>query len=331
MNSSNATFYSLDYWFSLYQFPRTIDIIVTFILTPFWLLSLIFSIFSLFILMKSTFFASNFFNFMRLYVINCLILSVLALTTIFALTRRIFSITNTYEADFYRVYVYFTAHNSLVLYSNSIEICLVVERILYLLPPRYRRIKLISFKKFFFMLFIICIAINIPGIFLFEPASVDVQLDPNTTFRIWYFGAASFSNTLVGVALNYFLFIFRDILTMIFEVVLNSALIFLVGKYVRSKQRIRGATTTASVPLVNFDRRQTYVALVMSTLSFLKHIVFIASFVLFYFQFYYLFAFFYALALLFIAVKHFLFFFIILAFNSLFRNQVKRVCKLDQC
>ena len=330
MNSSNETYFSLDTWFSLFQFPLIGDIICAYILTPVWLLSLIFSLFSLFILFKPAFFASNFFSFIRLYVINCLILSVLASTAIFASTRRIFSITNTYEANFYGVYVYFTAHNSLVLYSNSIEICLVVERILYLLPARYRRIKLIGFKKFFFILFIVCILVNIPGIFLFEPAYADVPLDKYTQFRIWHFGVASFSNTSIGVALNYCLYIFRNILPMTCEIILNIVSVYLVGTYVKNKQKIKGTTLTASAQIVNFDRKQTYVALVMSTLSLFEHIFYISSFVLFFFQDYYLCAFFYTLALLFIAIKHFLVFFIILTFNNLFRNQVKRAFKLGQ-
>ena len=205
-----------------------------------------------------------------------------------------------------------------------------MERILYLLPARYKRIKLIGFKKFFFILFIICIAINIPGIFLFEPASVDVPLGKYTQFRIWYFGATSFSNTSIGVALNYFLFIFRDIIPMIFEIVLNLVLVHLIRKYLQHKIRISAQTANASSHSASFDRKQTYVALLMSTFSLLEHMVYISSFVLFFFQCYHLCTLFYSLALLFIAVKHFLIFYIILSFNKLFRNEVKHLFKLGR-
>ena len=274
MNSSNETFYPLDYQLSLFGYPFIQELITAYVITPIWFLSVIFSIFSLFILLKSPFLATPFFNYMRLYVLNTLILSVLALTTIFALTHKTFSFTNTYEAVFYSIYVFFTAHNSLILFSSCIEICLIVEKILYLLPQRFKRIKLMSFKKFFFALFIVCIAVNVPGIFLFETAFADVQLDPNTFSRIWYFGLTSFSNSLAGQVFTYLGYLFRDVLPMISKLVFNSLLVYLVRKYVKTKQRIRSTTTTPNSHVANFDRKQTYVALLMNLFTLFEHIVF---------------------------------------------------------
>ena len=319
MNSTNETFYPLDYWLSLYGFPNIVDAIVAYAITPVWLFSLIFSLFSLFVLLKTPFLASHFFSFMRLYVTNCLVLSALSLTTILVFTRRCFGITNTYEAVFFGVYVYSTAQNSLYLFSSCIEICLVIEKVLYMLPRSFRRIKLISFNNFFLILFIICIAVNIPGIFLYEPAFADIQLDQNAPFRLWYVVPTSFSFSLAGEVLNYFGYIFRDILPMALKIVVNFLSIVLVGKYVRNKRRIRAANSN----MVNFDRKQTYVALIMSTFSVLEHILYISSYVLFFFYYYELSNLVYTFALLFIAIKHLLIFFILLAFNNLFRNEVK--------
>ena len=153
MNSTNETFYPLDYWFGVYGYPYISDIIEAYVVTPIWLLCLILSIFSLFILLKAPFFESNFFSYMRLYVANCLILSLLGLTTIISATHRFFSITNTYEAVLFSNCVGWFASNSLILFSSCLEMCLVVERVLYLLPKGYSRIKIVSFKKFFFILF----------------------------------------------------------------------------------------------------------------------------------------------------------------------------------
>ena len=196
MNSCNETFYPLDYWYHLYGFPYIVDIIVAYIITPIWFLSLILCIFSLVILLKPPFFASNFFRYMRFYVANCLIISAISLTIILTITRRIFSIANTYEASFYSIYVFLTAENVLFLFSSCIEISLVVERVSYLLPRRFKLARFTSFNGFFLIIFIICILINIPGIFLFEPSFADVQLDSNTPFRIWYFNVAPLSYSL---------------------------------------------------------------------------------------------------------------------------------------
>ena len=323
MNSSNETFYPLDYWLGLYGYPYIADITIAYVITPIWLLSLIFSIISLIILCKAPFFGSNFFNYMRLYVANCSILSLISFTSILAMTHRFFSIANTYEGVFYGIYVFFTAQNSLFLFSSCIEICLVVERILFLLPTGVRRIKLTSFGKFFLILVIICFVVNVPAIFLFEPAFADVQVDPHTPYRVWYIGLSAFSYSLTGQVIYYLGYLFREVLPMVLKIILNFASIYLVGNYIKNKQRIRGAATTADSHLVNFDRNQTYIALIMNLFSMLEHMLTLTSFVLFYFEYYELSNLVYALGFLFIAIKHFLIFFILLVFNNLFRNEIK--------
>lgn len=322
MNSSNETFYPIDFWLSLYGYPFIQELITTYAITPIWFLSVILSIFSLFILSKNPFSAQPFFSYIRLYVTNTLILSVLALTTFLAFTHKIFIFTNTYEAVFYSIYVFFTAHNSLILFSSCIEICLIVEKILYLLPRRFRRIKLMSFKKFFLSLFILCISVNLPGIFLFETAFADVQLDANTPFRIWYFGLTSFSNSLAGQIFTYLGYLFRDVLPMISKLLFNSLSVYLVRKYVKNKQRIRRSTATSNSNLVNFDRNQTYVALVMNLFTLFEHIVSVASFVFYFAYEFETSSLLYTIVLLFIAMKHLLIFFILVAFNNLFRGEV---------
>jgi hypothetical protein len=198
-----------------------------------------------------------------------------------------------------------------------------VERILYLLPARFRKIKFIGFKKFFFILFIICVLVNIPGMLLLEPAFADVQLDRNTLYRVWYFGPTTFSNSFIGTVLKGIGFMFRDILPMIFKIIINSLSVYLVRKYVRNKQRI----TAANSQMVNFDRQQTYIGLVMSTFSLLEHILYIIAVFLFFIRYFDLCTLFYAFALLFIAIKHLLIFFILLGFNNLFRKEIKYIFK----
>lgn len=325
MNSTNKTFYPLDYWFSLYGYSYFGDIILAYAITPVWLASLILSIFSILVLLKAPFWGPKFFDYMRLYVANCLILSLMSLTTILAFTRRFFKVANTNEAAFYGCYVFFPAQNSLFLFSSCIEICLVVERNLYLLPARFRRIKLIGFNKFFFILFIICLLANVPSMFLFETAFADVQLDPNTPFRLWYFGVTSFLKSLTGQIFNYLGYILREILPMLLKIIVNSLSIYLVRSYIKKKQNIRATTTTTTADsyMVNFDRKQTYIALVMSSFSLLEHIIYITSYVLYFIVQSELSSIFYFIAVLIIGIKHLIIFFILLAFNNLFRSEVK--------
>ena len=116
---------------------------------------------------------------------------------------------------------------------------------------------------------------------------------------------------------------------MVSKIVINSLSVYLVRKYVKNKQRIRAATTTANSNLVNFDHKQTYVALVMSVFSLFEHILYIASYVLYFVNNYDLSTVVYVVALLFIALKHLLIFFILILFNNLFRNEVKHFFRLS--
>ena len=325
-NSTNETFYSLDYWYNFYGYPYTGDILAAYAITPLWILSFALSLFSLLILRKPPFFASNFFNYMRLYVANCLILSVTGLTTIIGASHRFFSITNTYEAVYYTFFLVFIA-NILILYSSSIEICLIVERILYFLPKRFKKIKLIGFKKFFFILLMLCMLANLPSMFLFETAFEDVQLDTNKQFRIWYIGITAFSQTSTGQILNYIGNILRDILPMILKLILNSLSLYLVRRYVKEKQKIKPSTPTADSHIVNFDRKQTFVAIAMNTFSLLEHLLYITSYIFYFINNFDLGALLIVIALLIISIKHFCIFFILLLFNNLFRNEVKKLFK----
>ena len=99
-------------------------------------------------------------------------------------------------------------------------------------------------------------------------------------------------------------------------------------KYVKHKQRIRAATTTASSELARFDRKQTYLALVMNTFSLVEHILYITSYALYFVYSYEMSSLLYIIALLFISIKHFLIFFVLLAFNKLFRAEVFNCFKI---
>ena len=324
-NSSNEKFYPLDYWYSYYGYPYIADVITAYIITPVWILSIIFSIFSQFILNKAPFYTSSFFSYMRIYVANCLVLSVISLTLIISNTRRFFVISNTYEAVFFYNYIFMFSTNTLLLFSSIIEISLVIDRILCLLKINFKIMKLISFNKYLFILFIICTMANVPELFLFEPVFVEIQLDSDRVFEMWYVDITSFSFSVAGEIFYYFGYIFRDILPMILKLILNFISVYIVRRYVRNKQKIRAVTASASSQLVKFDRKQTYIALVMNTTSLIEHMLYITSYFLFYIYEFDLSTLIFVIALLFIAIKHLFTFFILFGFNNLFRNEVKNI------
>ena len=151
----------------------------------------------------------------------------------------------------------------------------------------------------------LCNLINITGIFLLEPVFSDVPI------------------------LNYFGYLFRDVLPMVLKIILNSILVYLVRKHVKNKVKVMPSTAVANSSLVIFDRKQTYVALEMSTFSLPEHMLYITSNVLYFLNDFYMGTVVIGFVILFIAVKHLLSF--LLLFNKIFRNEVKTFFKLNHC
>ena len=346
MNSTNETFYPLSYWFDLFGYTYIFDSLYFFALTPICLISLGLNIMTFHALNKKPFMKSRFFSYMRYYVFNGIFQSLISMTTFIINTHNFFEFTNTYEALFYGIYIYFSLFSSSLLFGSCLEILMVIERSLYFLPAKFKKIKIINIKIISIIVLLISVFINAIFIFLTEPAYSDVQLSEKTWHRIWYFGFTSFSSTLAGSILNFLVHIIRDIFPLILKIALNSLIVYLVKDYSKKLQmeklefaqkitftKENDQNTTAEINTTHYnfisktDRNQTFVAILMSLFSLFEH----AFNILWYFI--YLFnrivlsnAFLYA-ALLSVLIKLICNFFILYKFNCLFRNEIKKMFK----
>ena len=221
MNSSNETYYSLDYWFEAFGYPKNIDIVSTCIVLPTGLISFALNILTFLVLRKECFSKSLFFSYIKLYILNGAILSLISSTLFILITQRLFSFANTYVATAYTNYFFIPIQPMFFLYSCFLEICIVIERSMYFLPRRFRKMQNIDFNKLNLFLFLFCVVLHIPTFFVIVPVYSDVQLDNNTPFRIWYVGIADFSLTLTGKVLNYLQYLIRDILHLVIKIILN--------------------------------------------------------------------------------------------------------------
>ena len=70
MNSTNETYYSLDYWFDTFGYPKNIDIVSTYIVLPTGLISFALNMLTFLVLRKECFSKSLFFSNMKLYILN---------------------------------------------------------------------------------------------------------------------------------------------------------------------------------------------------------------------------------------------------------------------
>jgi hypothetical protein len=145
MNSSNETYYSLEYWFDVFGYPTNLAILTTYIIAPLGLISTVLNLLTFVVLLKKCFLGSVFFSYMKLYILNGAILSLICSTICTIVAPRIFSFTYVYDALVFSMYFFCTVQPIVFLFSSFLEICVVIERTLYFLPKRYR--KNISFNN----------------------------------------------------------------------------------------------------------------------------------------------------------------------------------------
>jgi hypothetical protein len=296
---------------------------------------------SLVILQKSIFPSTGFYKFMRVYILNGMILSLVLSTTFVTTSSRLFKFVISYEATFYSVYFYTPILSAFYLNSSLLEIYLVVERMLFFLPQRYKIFKIIRMKKFCLSLFITSVLVILPNYFILHPGYFDVPLDENTVYRIYSIHLTQFSETTVGKALAFLMYFIRDMLTLVAKLVLNTILVIHVRRYLfklkmdKLNFALKISTSALHINNIDFsrqsyitrtDRNQTYIALIMSLYSLLEHAFYIPSYVVFAIQPLYannIAPILYFLCILALAFKHATNFFVLYKFNSLFRTEVK--------
>ena len=343
MNSSNVTYYPLDYWFEVFGYPESMEIVSTYIVLPIGLISFMLNVLTFIVLQKQSFLGSIFFSYMKLYIFNGAILSLICSTHFITATHKIISFANTYEAIFYYAYIFGLVQPIFFFYSCLLEICVVIERSLYFLPKKIRKIKNIEFNKLTLFLFLFSIILHIPSIFFFVPVYEDVLLEKNLSYRIWYSGIADFSLTLTGKILACLQYLIRDLLPLTLKIILNSMLVYLVKSYVNKLKKEKFANalkvSNAGNDLVSMniqsenyisktDRNQTYISLIMCVFSIIEHIFYIVSYILYFLNEFTISNIFFCLATLFISCKQAFNILILYKFNSRFKIELKKTLKL---
>ena len=279
MNSSkNETYFSLEFWFEVCGFPKSAETLSIYAVTPLSLISLVLNLLSYKVLSKKCFLGSLFFRYMKCYILNGAVLSLVCSTIFISTTPRLFGFTNTYGALAYTLYFFTPVQPLLFLYSCFLELCIIIERLLYFLPKRFRKIQNIDFKKLNLAMLLFCIILHVPTFFFFLPSYLDVQLDTNTTHRIWYGEINTFSYSSTGKVLTYLQYLIRDVLPLTIKIILNSLLIYLVKAYVKKLKseklanaqkvfNVRNDFVNLNVQNENYisktDRNQTYISIIV--------------------------------------------------------------------
>ena len=127
MNSTNATFYPLAYWFAQFCFPYKLDLLNFYTITPLSLISLGLNIFAYRILIRAPFLNSEFYGYMKYYVLYGAFFSIILTTSFISYTRNIFDFTNSYGACLYGLYSTGFFYGALLIFGSGLEILLLLH------------------------------------------------------------------------------------------------------------------------------------------------------------------------------------------------------------
>ena len=338
-NNQTQTYLSLYQWLNRVGSYLIFDYLYTYLITGLSIIAFGFNLISWLVLQKSIFPSTGFYRFMRVYTLNGMVLSLILSTTFLITSYNLFSFVNSYAATFYAVYVFTPLFSAFYLNSSLLQIWMVIERMLFFLPERFKRFRIIKFKRFCLGLFLVSVLVISPNYFIYYPGCFDIPLEKNKLYRIYSIHLTPFSATTVGKALIVLMYFIRDILTMITKLVLNTILVIHVRRYLfklkMDKLNFALKISTSALHINNIDlsrqsyitrtdRNQTYIALIMSLYSLFEHAFYIPAYILFALRINSIAPLFYFLSLLAQALKHATNFFIFYKFNYLFRSEVKK-------
>ena len=306
-------------------------------LLPICLLGSIMNIATYFVLWRKPFQSSTIFKYLRLNVLNSLILCLLLMTR-FIISVYKFDFTNSYIISIYGNFIFGPFLSILYLNGNLLDILIIIERIIKVHPISSIK-RMIKMKYFWVFLLILSLFINIPSFFLTKPAYVDIMLNNSTLVRNHFTRETEFSVTTFGKILTYLMFFIRDFITLVVKIWLNVVSIVLIKKYLskiglnsKTKVDIKDSATSTSNPvstkkayMTTVDKNLTYIAIVMSVFSSFENLFFIASYAYLAFSINLASWTLYFFSNFIVAIKHISNLFILYLFNNLFREEFRKV------
>ena len=340
------TYYDLEFWYFKIGSLFFLDYVIMFILTPISLVAIALNILTFSVLNHKTFKGSAFFTYMRYYSLNNTVLAFFVMTTFITSTKRIFKFTNTYEAYVFGCYIYNPVMEIFYLNSSLLEISMVVERVLFFLPPRYLKFRIAKIRMYCLILFFFSASIGWALSLFFEPGHLVVSLNKNTKYDIYFWKPTVFSKTSLGNIVSYVVYFVRDIFTLMLKIIFNIILVVLARSYVNKimvenmnfalkissgsqlhSKKIGSKKDKNGKLISKTDRYQAYYAFFMCLFSFFENFFAITSFFFYFFNLPTFSPYLTFLSMFSRVMKHILNFCMFSKFNNLFRIGLKRTFK----
>jgi hypothetical protein len=235
-STSNVTYFSMRVWYNRfgsapYQEWIYLD------LFPIGIIGIFLNILSLKVL-QSKEFEHSFYSYLRAYIVNSIFLCFSNGTRFMNVTRSIFGFSNTYNANWYIVYIIIPINNICYHYGGFLDIVLGFERVV-LLGNKFnwfKRIKPTLLCAFFLFASVL---IDIVLFFSFKIIEKKVNLNKTEILTIHLYTPTSRAKVLADTLSYVF-----DITPLIMEISLSVFGVILMKTFVKKKTKVMTAGTT---------------------------------------------------------------------------------------
>ena len=235
--SINTTqfYFTKEQLFEIIGYSQIIEDLNVYLLTILNGLGVILNLVSFFIFKSNRFKSTPIFDYFKVYTLNSAILCLFMTFNFLSSTYDHFDVSYKYEMKIYSCYVYSAIFTTTYFYSAVLDVYISLER-LFNFKPSLTRIKNLSFKMVCSFLFIVCLAINFPYFFVYDPIQLDASLDGKYVSKVYLFGFSEFGKSDIGKIITLIIYFIRDVVTLIMEVILNTISIFLLKKHLSLKK-----------------------------------------------------------------------------------------------
>lgn len=209
------------------------DALYLFAFPPISTISLLTNLLVIAILSARFFKRKAIYNYLRVSCLNSSVVSLIYVITFICDSRRYLAVSNSEFATYFRCYFKIPVINTCYFYGSVLDIVLAIDRLVEFTPIKtdFRRMNSMLVSG---GLFAVCLIINVPHFFVFEPrkslevlvSNVSGQL-VNSTETFHFYAETQFATSDEGRMLLYVQKFVRDILTLIVLILINLIFMFL--------------------------------------------------------------------------------------------------------
>jgi hypothetical protein len=244
-NTTNETYHSLKYWYSLFGYVYAKNI-VNVVLIPIGLTGAVLNILALIVMRANAFNNLPFYTFLKEYTYCSLFICLLNATLFTSGTRYLIKFSNSKGSFEYYSHFFGPLITVTNFYGSFIDVVLSMERIV-LLSKKLEWFKKINPKLLCLIFAIISNVIAWPFWILYIPKSFTAMLNETTPFVIHFYNVKEFS----GPSSYYFdiLRYFIDIFPIVLETTFNIISVCLIKKFAKNKMRITHTPRTDQITI----------------------------------------------------------------------------------